>query len=71
MQCLCLISIEEQQWDVLLRSELDALRHESLAHNEVLRKSVPPLVSEACQSMQAATTVRTTAAASCHGGDQS
>jgi len=40
MKYLCLVYIEEKRLDALSKSELDALIDESLAYDEVLRKSI-------------------------------
>jgi hypothetical protein len=50
MRYLCLVYLEEKR--------LDALIDESLAYDEVLRKSGHYLVSEALQPIETATTVR-------------
>ncbi len=58
MKDLCLDSIEEKGLDAMSKSELDALIDESLAYDEVLRKSGHYLASEALQPVQTATTMR-------------
>ena len=58
MKYLCLVYIEEKKLDAMSKSELDALTDESLAYDEVLRKSGHYLVSEALQPVQTAATVR-------------
>lgn len=45
MKYLCLVYIEEKKLDAMSKSELDALIDESLAYDEVLRKSGHYLVS--------------------------
>ena len=46
MKYLCLVYLEEKKLDAMSKSELDALIDESLAYDEVLRKSGHHLVSE-------------------------
>ena len=58
MKYLCLVYIEEKKLDALSKSELDALIDESLAYDEVLRKSDHYIVSDTLQPVQAATTLR-------------
>jgi len=58
MKYLCLVYLEEKKLDAMSKSELDALIGESLAYDEVLRKSGHYLVSEALQPVETATTVR-------------
>ncbi|MCI0410146.1 MAG: YciI family protein [Acidobacteria bacterium] len=58
MKYLCQVYLEERKLDALSKSELDALIDESLAYDEVLRKSGHYLVSEALQPVETATTVR-------------
>jgi len=49
MKYLCLVYIEEKKLDALSKSGLDALIDESLAYDEVLRKSGHYIVSDALQ----------------------
>ncbi len=58
MKYLCLVYMEEKKLDALSESELDALIGESLAYDEVLRKSGHYLASDALQPVQTAATVR-------------
>ncbi|MGH8613317.1 MAG: YciI family protein [Gammaproteobacteria bacterium] len=58
MKYLCLAYEEEKKLNALSRSEWDALRGETLAYVEVLRKSDHLIVTHALQSVQTATTVR-------------
>ena len=58
MKYLCLIFIDEKKYDAMPRSEQDALVAETLAYDEVLRKSGYLIVSEALESVQTATTLR-------------
>ncbi len=58
MKYLCLVYLEEKQLDAMSKNGLDALIDESLAYDEVLRKSGHYLVSEALQPVETATTVR-------------
>jgi hypothetical protein len=58
MKYLCLVYIEEKKLDAMSKSELHALIDESLAYDDVLRKSGHYVVSEALQPVQTATTVR-------------
>jgi hypothetical protein len=58
MKYLCLVYLEEKKLDTMSKSEFDALVDESLAYDDVLRKSGHYIVSEALQLVQAATTVR-------------
>ena len=58
MKYLCLVYIEEKKLDAMSKNELDALIDESLAYDEVLRKSGHYLVSEALQPVETAATVR-------------
>ncbi len=46
MMYLCLVYLEEKKLDAMSKSEMDALIGESLAYDEVLRKSGHHLVSE-------------------------
>lgn len=55
---LCLVYIEEKKLDAMSKNELDVLIDESLAYDEVLRKSGHYLVSEALQPVETVTTVR-------------
>ena len=58
MKYLCLIFIDEKKYDAMPKSEQDACVSKHLAYDEALRKSGHLLVTEALQSVQAATTVR-------------
>ena len=58
MKYLCLVYLEEKKLDAMSESEMNALVDESLAYDEVLRKSGHYIVSNALQSVQTATTVR-------------
>ena len=58
MKYLCLAYEEEQQLSSLSQSEWDALRGETLAYVEVLRKSRHLIVTHALQSVRTAATVR-------------
>ncbi len=59
MKYLCLVYFEEKKLDALSKSEFDTLVAEALAYDEVLRKSGHYVSSQALQSVQAATTIRT------------
>jgi hypothetical protein len=58
MKYLCLAYEEEKKLNALSQSEWDALRSETLAYVEALRKSGHLIVTHALQSVQTATTVR-------------
>jgi hypothetical protein len=58
MKYLCLAYEEEKTLGALSRSEWDALRSETLAYVDALRKSGHLLVTHALQSVQTATTLR-------------
>ena len=58
MKYLCLAYEEEQKLSSLSQSEWDALRGETLAYVEVLRKSGHLIVTHALQSVRTAATVR-------------
>ncbi len=58
MKFLCLAYEEEQQLNALSRSEWDALRGETLAYVESLRKSGHLLITNALQSARTAATVQ-------------
>jgi len=58
MKYLCLVYNEEKKLDAMSRNELDAFVDEHLAYDEVLQRSGHFIVSEALESVQAATTVR-------------
>jgi hypothetical protein len=58
MRYLCLVYIDERKFDRMPRSEWDALANEALDHDEQLRRSGHYLVSEALESIDAATTIR-------------
>ena len=59
MRYLCLVYIEEKKLNALSKVELDALIADALAYDDVLRKSGHYIVSDALQSVQTATTLRT------------
>ena len=56
MKYLCLAYEEEKKLSTLSRSEWDALRSETLAYVEALRKSGCLIVTHALKSVQTATT---------------
>ena len=58
MKYLCLAYEEEKKLNALSQSEWDALRSETLAYVEALRKSGHLIVTHALQSVQTASTVR-------------
>src|SRR5688500_6606695 len=58
MKYLCLAYEEEKKLNALSQSEWDALRSETLAYVEALRKSGHLIVTHALQSVRTATTVR-------------
>ncbi len=58
MKYLCLVYIEEKKLHAMSESELDGLIDESLAYDEVLRRSGHYLASDALQPVQTAMTVR-------------
>jgi hypothetical protein len=58
MKYLCLAYEEEKALNDLSREEWDALREETLAYVEILRKSGHLLLTNALQSARAAATVR-------------
>jgi hypothetical protein len=58
MKYLCLAYEEEQVLNALSREEWDALRGETLAYVEILRKSGHLLLTNALQSPRTAATVR-------------
>jgi hypothetical protein len=58
MKYLCLVCNDEKMLDAMPRSDFQALVDEHLAYDDVLRESGHYLVSNALQSVQAATTVR-------------
>lgn len=58
MKYLCLVYGEESKLNDLSKDELDTLVDDSLAYDDVLRKSGHYIVSEALQSVQNATTLR-------------
>jgi hypothetical protein len=59
MKYLCLVYLEEKKLNALSKGESDALIMESLAHDDVLRKSGHYIVSNPLQSVRFAATVRT------------
>ena len=58
MKYLCLVYGEEKALDALSKGEMEVLVDESLAYDDVLRKSGHYLVSAALQHVEAAKTVR-------------
>lgn len=58
MKYLCLAYEDEDTLNALSRSEWDALREETLAYVEALRKSGHLVVTQALQSVRTAATVR-------------
>ncbi|MGH8653887.1 MAG: YciI family protein [Gammaproteobacteria bacterium] len=58
MKYLCLAYEEEKKLNALSRGEWDALRGETLASVEALRKSGHLIITEALQSARTAATVR-------------
>jgi hypothetical protein len=58
MKFLCLAYEEEQKLSALSREEWDALRGETIAYVEVLRKGGHLIVTHALQSVRRAATVR-------------
>jgi hypothetical protein len=58
MKYLCMVFNQEAMLDAMPRSEFQALVDEHLAYDDVLRDSGHYLVSNALESVQAATTVR-------------
>jgi hypothetical protein len=58
MKYLCLVYGEEKVLDALSKDDMEVLVDESLAYDDVLRKSGHYLVSEALQPVEAAKTVR-------------
>jgi hypothetical protein len=58
MKYLCLVYGEEKVLDALSKGDMELLVDESLAYDDVLRKSGHYLVSEALQSVATAKTVR-------------
>lgn len=58
MRYLCLVYAEQKALDALSKGEMEVLVDESLAYDDVLRKSGHYLVSAALQSVEAAKTVR-------------
>jgi hypothetical protein len=58
MKYLCLVYGEEKALDALSKGDMDVLVDESLAYDDVLRKSGHYLVSEALEHVEAARTVR-------------
>ena len=58
MKYLCMVFNEERLLDAMPRTEFQAFADEHLAYDDVLRGSGHYLVSNALQTVQAATTVR-------------
>ena len=59
MKYLCLVYLEETKLDALSKREFDALLGEALAYDDVMRQGGHYVASEALQSVQTATTIRT------------
>jgi hypothetical protein len=58
MKYLCLISMEQKQWDALPPTEQEAIVAEHFAYDETLRQRGQLLATEALQPAATATTVR-------------
>ena len=58
MKYLCLVYIEENKADAMLKSEMDALMDETGAYNEALQKSGHFISAAGLQPVHAATTLR-------------
>ena len=58
MKYLCLVYGEEKALDALSKAEMEVLVNDSLAHDDVLRKSGHYLASAALQRVETAKTVR-------------
>src|ERR1700677_4255870 len=58
MKYLCMIFFDEKKLGALSKQEHQALVNESLAYDDVLRKSGHLLANQALQSVRAATTIR-------------
>jgi hypothetical protein len=58
MKYLCLVYGEEKALDALSKAEMEVLVNDSLAHDDMLRKSGHYLVSAALQRVETAKTVR-------------
>ena len=58
MKYLCSVFYDEKNLDALSREESDALDRESLAYDDVLRKSGHFLAAQALHSVHSATTIR-------------
>jgi hypothetical protein len=58
MKYLCLILLDEKNLDALSKSESESLNDESLAYDDVLRKSGHFVAAQALQSVAAAKTLR-------------
>jgi hypothetical protein len=58
MKYLCLVYGEEKALDALSKAEMEVLVNDSLAHDDMLRKSGQYLVSAALQRVATAKTVR-------------
>jgi hypothetical protein len=59
MKYLCLVYLEERKLNALSKSESEALIEESLAYDDMLRKSGHYIVSNPLQPVRFAATVRT------------
>jgi hypothetical protein len=59
MKYLCLVYLDEKTLGALSSEEYDTLTGEAFAYNEELRKSGHYIASNALQSVQTATTIRT------------
>lgn len=58
MEYLCLVYAEEARLNAMSQGEIDGLVNESLANDEELRKSGHPILAQALEHVEAATTVR-------------
>jgi hypothetical protein len=59
MKYLCLVYYDEKKLDALSKREFDALVGDALAYDDVMRQGGHYVASEALQSVQTATTIRT------------
>ncbi len=58
MKYLCMVFFDEKKLNALSEDELRVLDDESLAHDDILRKSGHLIAAQALKSVQSATTVR-------------
>ena len=58
MKYLCMIFYDEKKLDALSNQRFDALKEESLAYDDVLRRNGHFIAAQALQSVSTATTVR-------------